>query len=140
MKVIDTGAPVSVPVGGATLGQIFNVLGEPIDNIGPVDIHTTFPIHISVLDFIELDTTLLIVETWIKVVDLLAPYRWGVKNGLFEGAGVGKTVLITELINNIAKAHRGVSVFGGVGKRTREGNDLYMEMKEFRVINEKNIA
>ncbi|CAN2060693.1 unnamed protein product [Malus fusca] len=110
MEVIDTGAPLSVPVGGATLGRIFNVLGEPVDNLG------------------------------IKVVDLLAPYRRGGKIGLFGGAGVGKTVLIMELINNIAKAHGGVSVFGGVGERTREGNDLYMEMKESGVINEQNIA
>ncbi|KAK8336421.1 hypothetical protein V6Z12_A09G119800 [Gossypium hirsutum] len=119
MEVIDTGAALSVPVGGATLGRIFNVLGEPIDN---------------------LDTKLSIFETGIKVVDLLAPYRRGGKIGLFGGAGVGKTVLIMELINNIAKAHGGVSVFGGVGERTREGNDLYMEMKESGVINEQNLA
>ncbi|KAK8936670.1 hypothetical protein KSP39_PZI012618 [Platanthera zijinensis] len=140
MKVIDTGAPLSVSVGRATLGRIFNVLGEPVDNLGSVNIHTTSPIHRSALAFIQLDTTLSIFETGIKVVDLLAPYRWGGKIGLFGGAGVGKTVLIMELINNIAKAHGGVSVFGGVGERTREGNDLYMEMKESGVINEKNIA
>ncbi|KAL6599083.1 hypothetical protein ACP70R_045985 [Stipagrostis hirtigluma subsp. patula] len=139
MEVIDTGAPLSVPVGGATLGRIFNVLGEPIDNLGPVDTSATFPIHRSAPAFIELDTKLSIFETGIKVVDLLAPYRRGGKIGLFGGAGVGKTVLIMELINNIAKAHGGVSVFGGVGERTREGNDLYMEMKESGVINEKNI-
>ncbi|KAF8657170.1 hypothetical protein HU200_012353 [Digitaria exilis] len=125
MEVIDTGAPLSVPVGGATLGRIFNVLGEPIDNLGPVDTTATFPIHRSAPAFIELDTKLSIFETG--------------KIGLFGGAGVGKTVLIMELINNIAKAHGGVSVFGGVGERTREGNDLYMEMKESGVINEKNI-
>ncbi|XP_052620191.1 ATP synthase subunit beta, chloroplastic-like [Lactuca sativa] len=139
MDVIDTGAPLSVPVGGATLGRIFNVLGEPVDNLGPVDTSTTFPIHRSAPAFIQLDTKLSIFETGIKVVDLLAPYRRGGKIGLFGGAGVGKTVLIMELINNIAKAHGGVSVFGGVGERTREGNDLYMEMKESGVINEKNI-
>ncbi|XP_052626321.1 ATP synthase subunit beta, chloroplastic-like [Lactuca sativa] len=139
MDVIDTGAPLSVPVGGATLERIFNVLGEPVDNLGPVDTSTTFPIHRSAPAFIQLDTKLSIFETGIKVVDLLAPYRRGGKIGLFGGAGVGKTVLIMELINNIAKAHGGVSVFGGVGERTREGNDLYMEMKESGVINEKNI-
>ncbi|MFS8013478.1 ATP synthase subunit beta [Helianthus anomalus] len=121
MDVIDTGAPLSVPVGGATLGRIFNVLGEPIDNLGPVDNSTTFPIHRSAPAFIQLDTKLSIFETGIKVVDLLAPYRRGGKIGLFGGAGVGKTVLIMELINNIAKAPGGVSVFGGVGERTREG-------------------
>ncbi|CAN4093595.1 unnamed protein product [Withania somnifera] len=130
MEVIDTGAPISVPVGGATAGRIFNVLGEPVDNLGPVDTSTTSPIHRSAPAFIRLDTKLSIFETGIKVVDLLAPYRRGGKIGLFGGAGVGKTVLIMELINNIAKAHGGVSVFGGVGERTREGNDLYMEMKE----------
>ncbi|KAL5563779.1 hypothetical protein UlMin_033526 [Ulmus minor] len=134
MEVIDTGAPLSVPVGGATLGRIFNVLGEPIDNLGPVDTRTTSPIHRSAPAFIQLETKLSIFETGIKVVDLLAPYRRGGKIGLFGGAGVGKTVLIMELINNIAKAHGGVSVFGGVGERTREGNDLYMEMKESGVI------
>nr|YP_010395425.1 AtpB [Thamnosma montana]UQJ72953.1 AtpB [Thamnosma montana] len=140
MEVIDTGAPLGVPVGGATLGRIFNVLGEPVDNLGPVDTRTTSPIHKSAPAFIQLDTRLSIFETGIKVVDLLAPYRRGGKIGLFGGAGVGKTVLIMELINNIAKAHGGVSVFGGVGERTREGNDLYMEMKESGVINEQNIA
>ncbi|XP_059650826.1 ATP synthase subunit beta, chloroplastic-like [Cornus florida] len=140
MEVVDTGAPLSVPVGGATLGRIFNVLGEPVDNLGPVDTRITSPIHRSAPAFIQLDTKLSIFETGIKVVDLLAPYRRGGKIGLFGGAGVGKTVLIMELINNIAKAHGGVSVFGGVGERTREGNDLYMEMKESGVINEQNIA
>ncbi|PNT67424.1 hypothetical protein BRADI_3g27281v3 [Brachypodium distachyon] len=139
MEVIDPGAPLSVPVGGATLGRIFNVLGEPVDNLGPVDSSATFPIHRSAPAFIELDTKLSIFETGIKVVDLLAPYRRGGKIGLFGGGGVGKTVLIMELINNIAKAHEGVSVFGGVGEWTREGNDLYMEMRESGVINEKNI-
>ncbi|KAL6554579.1 hypothetical protein OROHE_007602 [Orobanche hederae] len=137
---IDMGAPLSVPVGETTLGQIFNVLGEPVDNLGPVDTRITFPIHRSSPAFIQLDTKLSIFETGIKIVDLLAPYRCGGKVGLFGGAGVGKMVLIMELINNIAKTHRGVSVFGGVGERTREGNDLYMEMKKSGVINEENIA
>ncbi|XBH62750.1 hypothetical protein VPH35_116892 [Triticum aestivum] len=135
MEVIDTGAPLTVPVGGATLGR--NVLGEPVDNLGPVDSSATFPIRRSAPAFIELDKKLSIFETGIKVVDLLAPYRHGGKIGLFGGTAVGKTVLIMELNNNIAKAHGGVSVLGGVGERTHEGNDLYMEMKEFRVINEK---
>jgi F-type H+/Na+-transporting ATPase subunit beta len=140
MDVIDTGNPLTVPVGQATLGRIFNVLGEPVDNLGPVGNNEAFPIHRSAPAFVDLDTKLSIFETGIKVVDLLAPYRRGGKIGLFGGAGVGKTVLIMELINNIAKAHGGVSVFGGVGERTREGNDLYMEMKESKVINEENIS
>jgi F-type H+-transporting ATPase subunit beta len=140
MPVSDTGSPLSVPVGKTTLGRIFNVLGEPIDNMGDVDYTTTLPIHRLAPEFVELDTKLSIFETGIKVVDLLAPYRRGGKIGLFGGAGVGKTVLIMELINNIAKAHGGVSVFGGVGERTREGNDLYMEMKESGVINETQLS
>ena len=140
MEVIDTGNPLTVPVGQATLGRIFNVLGEPVDNLGPVKNNESLPIHRSAPAFVDLDTKLSIFETGIKVVDLLAPYRRGGKIGLFGGAGVGKTVLIMELINNIAKAHGGVSVFGGVGERTREGNDLYMEMKESKVINEENIS
>lgn len=140
MEVIDTGKPLTVPVGQVTLGRIFNVLGEPVDNLGPVDNKDGFPIHRSAPAFVDLDTKLSIFETGIKVVDLLAPYRRGGKIGLFGGAGVGKTVLIMELINNIAKAHGGVSVFGGVGERTREGNDLYMEMKESKVIDEQNIS
>nr|WCR30463.1 ATP synthase CF1 beta subunit [Selaginella remotifolia] len=141
MEVIDTGAPLSVPVGEATLGRIFNVLGEPVDDLGPVGgAGTTSPIHRAAPAFTQLDTKLSIFETGIKVVDLLAPYRRGGKIGLFGGAGVGKTVLIMELINNIAKAHGGVSVFGGVGERTREGNDLYMEMKGSKVIDEQNIS
>ena len=140
MPAIDTGAPISVPVGAATLGRIFNVLGQPIDGLGPVDTSTTFSIHRSAPTFKELDTELSIFETGIKVVDLLAPYRRGGKIGLFGGAGVGKTVLIMELINNIAKAHGGLSVFGGVGERTREGNDLYMEMRQSGVINEEKIS
>lgn len=140
MEVVDTGNPLTIPVGEATLGRIFNVLGKPVDNLGPVEAKTGFPIHREAPTFTDLDTNLAIFETGIKVVDLLAPYRRGGKIGLFGGAGVGKTVLIMELINNIAKAHGGVSVFGGVGERTREGNDLYMEMKESKVINEANIS
>ncbi len=139
MEVLDTQAPVSVPVGPDTLGRIFNVLGEPVDELGPVNIKQTNPIHRPSPTFVDLDTRLSIFETGIKVVDLLAPYRRGGKIGLFGGAGVGKTVLIMELINNIAKAHGGVSVFAGVGERTREGNDLYGEMKESGVIQEKNL-
>lgn len=140
MDVLDTGNPLTVPVGQETLGRIFNVLGEPVDNLGPVENKEALPIHRSAPAFVDLDTKLSIFESGIKVVDLLAPYRRGGKIGLFGGAGVGKTVLIMELINNIAKAHGGVSVFGGVGERTREGNDLYMEMKESKVINEENIS
>jgi F-type H+-transporting ATPase subunit beta len=139
VDAIDTGAPITVPVGKSTLGRIFNVLGEPVDNLGDVTINETLPIHRNAPAFTDLETKPSIFETGIKVVDLLAPYRRGGKIGLFGGAGVGKTVLIMELINNIAKAHGGVSVFGGVGERTREGNDLYMEMKESGVIQEKNL-
>jgi len=138
-SVVDTDAPISVPVGTATLGRIFNVLGVPVDEMGSCDAGSTLPIHRSAPLFSELETKPSIFETGIKVVDLLAPYRRGGKIGLFDGAGVGKTVLIMELINNIAKAHGGVSVFGGVGERTREGNDLYCEMKESGVINEKKL-
>lgn len=140
MEVTDTKAPISVPVGKATLGRIFNVLGQPVDNMGDVALDQTLPIHRGSPAFTQLETKPSIFETGIKVVDLLAPYRRGGKIGLFGGAGVGKTVLIMELINNIAKAHGGVSVFGGVGERTREGNDLYMEMKESKVINENNLG
>jgi F-type H+/Na+-transporting ATPase subunit beta len=139
VEVVDTGAPINVPVGKATLGRIFNILGEPVDELGDVDRSTTLPIHRDAPRFTELETAPSIFETGIKVVDLLAPYRRGGKIGLFGGAGVGKTVLIMELINNIAKAHGGVSVFGGVGERTREGNDLYMEMKESGVIKADNL-
>jgi F-type H+-transporting ATPase subunit beta len=138
VEAIDLGTPISVPVGTPTLGRIFNVIGEPVDEKGPVTCDETLPIHRDAPAFTELETKPSIFETGIKVVDLLAPYRRGGKIGLFGGAGVGKTVLIMELINNIAKAHGGVSVFGGVGERTREGNDLYEEMKESGVINEKN--
>ena len=139
VEAVDTGSPISVPVGAPTLGRIFNILGQPVDEMGPVDSSETLPIHRNAPAFTELETKPSVFETGIKVVDLLAPYRRGGKSGLFGGAGVGKTVLIMELINNIAKAHGGVSVFGGVGERTREGNDLYMEMKESGVINETNL-
>ena len=141
VEVIDTGAPISVPVGVPTLGRIFNVLGEPVDEGEEMSTTLeTLPIHRSAPAFTDLETKPSVFETGIKVVDLLAPYRRGGKIGLFGGAGVGKTVLIMELINNIAKAHGGVSVFGGVGERTREGNDLYMEMKESGVINDAKLT
>ena len=140
VEAIDLGTPISVPVGTPTLGRIFNVIGEPVDEQGDVSSNETLPIHRDAPAFTELETKPSIFETGIKVVDLLAPYRRGGKIGLFGGAGVGKTVLIMELINNIAKAHGGVSVFGGVGERTREGNDLYEEMKESGVINSNNFA
>jgi F-type H+-transporting ATPase subunit beta len=141
VEVIDTGAPISVPVGVPTLGRIFNVLGEPVDELEDMSATgETLPIHRSAPAFTDLETKPSVFETGIKVVDLLAPYRRGGKIGLFGGAGVGKTVLIMELINNIAKAHGGVSVFGGVGERTREGNDLYMEMKESGVINDSKLT
>jgi F-type H+-transporting ATPase subunit beta len=140
MEVVDTGAPISVPVGPATLGRIFNVLGETVDNMGPVNTEETFPIHRPAPKLTDLETTASVFETGIKVLDLLAPYRRGGKIGLFGGAGVGKTVIMMELINNIAINHGGVSVFGGVGERTREGNDLYQEMKESGVINEEDLG
>jgi F-type H+-transporting ATPase subunit beta len=140
VEAIDLGGPISVPVGTPTLGRIFNVIGEPVDEQGDVSYNETLPIHRDAPAFTELETKPSIFETGIKVVDLLAPYRRGGKIGLFGGAGVGKTVLIMELINNIAKAHGGVSVFGGVGERTREGNDLYEEMKESGVINKNNFS
>ncbi|MEL7227709.1 MAG: F0F1 ATP synthase subunit beta, partial [Cyanobacteria bacterium J06576_12] len=140
MKAEDLGAPINVPVGQATLGRIFNVLGEPVDEQGPVNAESTLPIHRPAPKFVDLETKPAVFETGIKVVDLLAPYRRGGKVGLFGGAGVGKTVLIQELINNIAKEHSGVSVFGGVGERTREGNDLYNEFIESGVINADDLS
>jgi len=128
MSVRDTGQPVMVPVGPETLGRLLNVIGEPIDDRGPIKTKQKYPIHRPAPSFIEQSTETEIFITGIKVVDLLAPYAKGGKIGLFGGAGVGKTVLIMELINNIAKAHGGYSVFAGVGERTREGNDLYHEM------------
>jgi F-type H+-transporting ATPase subunit beta len=133
-KAVDTGAPIQMRVGPETLGRILNVIGEPIDERGPVGNKTTLPIHRSAPEFVEQSTEAQILVTGIKVIDLLAPYAKGGKIGLFGGAGVGKTVTIMELINNVAKAHGGVSVFAGVGERTREGNDLYHEMIEGGVI------
>ncbi|WP_208435376.1 F0F1 ATP synthase subunit beta [Bartonella phoceensis] len=132
-KVFDTGTQISVPVGEATLGRIMNVIGEPVDNVGPIVTAKKRSIHQDAPEYVEQSTVSEILVTGIKVVDLLAPYSKGGKIGLFGGAGVGKTVLIMELINNIAKAHGGYSVFAGVGERTREGNDLYYEMIESRV-------
>lgn len=134
MKVINTGAPISVPVGDATLGRILNVLGQPVDEAGPVNAVEHWPIHRVAPTLTQRTTEIEIFETGIKVVDLLAPYSKGGKVGLFGGAGVGKTVIIMELIHNIAQEHGGVSVFGGVGERTREGNDLYHEMKDSGVL------
>jgi F-type H+-transporting ATPase subunit beta len=134
-QVEDTGAPISVPVGPETLGRIINIIGEPIDDRGPVNAKKTYPIHRPAPDFVDQSTETEQLVTGIKVIDLLTPYARGGKIGLFGGAGVGKTVLIMELINNVAKAHGGYSVFAGVGERTREGNDLYHEMMESGVIN-----
>ena len=136
-QVVDTGAPISVPVGPETLGRILNVIGEPVDEKGPVNAKMRLPIHRPPPEFVDQSTEAEILITGIKVVDLLTPYAKGGKIGLFGGAGVGKTVIIMELINNIAKAHGGYSVFAGVGERTREGNDLYHEMKESGVITEE---
>ncbi len=133
-KAVDTGAPIAMPVGPETLGRILNVIGEPVDERGPVGNKLTLPIHRSAPEFVDQSTEAEILVTGIKVIDLLAPYAKGGKIGLFGGAGVGKTVTIMELINNVAKAHGGVSVFAGVGERTREGNDLYHEMIESGVI------
>jgi len=137
--VTDLGQPISMPVGKATLGRILNVIGEPVDEKGPVKTKTTRAIHQEAPDFADQSTEAEILVTGIKVIDLLAPYTKGGKIGLFGGAGVGKTVLIMELINNIAKVHSGVSVFAGVGERTREGNDLYHEMIESGVIVPDNL-
>jgi len=134
MKALDTGEPIKVPVGRATLGRIMNVVGEPVDEQGPIESETFYPIHRPAPSFLEQNTKVEAFETGIKVVDLLAPYSKGGKIGLFGGAGVGKTVIIMELIHNIAIEHGGFSVFGGVGERTREGNDLWLEMKESKVI------
>jgi len=133
-KAVDTGSPIAMPVGPETLGRILNVIGEPVDERGAVGHKLTLPIHRSAPEFVEQSTEQQILLTGIKVIDLLAPYAKGGKIGLFGGAGVGKTVTIMELINNVAKAHGGVSVFAGVGERTREGNDLYHEMIESGVI------
>ncbi|MDP6173349.1 MAG: F0F1 ATP synthase subunit beta, partial [Rhodospirillales bacterium] len=133
-EVTDTGGPIQIPVGPETLGRIMNVTGDPVDEMGPIETNQTLPIHRQAPDFIDQSTETEILITGIKVVDLIEPYAKGGKVGLFGGAGVGKTVIIMELINNIAKAHGGYSVFAGVGERTREGNDLYHEMMESGVI------
>ncbi len=135
MKAISQGGPVSVPVGKHTLGRVLNVIGEPVDNMGPVLAEKRYPIHRQAPAFSEQSTELQMFETGIKVIDLLEPYLRGGKIGLFGGAGVGKTVVIMELINNIAQQHGGVSVFAGVGERTREGNDLWLEMQESGILN-----
>ena len=140
MEAVATGAPISVPVGEKTLGRMFNVLGEPIGNIEAPDVEEYAPIHRPAPEFVEQATEAEILETGIKVVDLLCPYQKGGKIGLFGGAGVGKTVLIQELIRNIATEHGGYSVFTGVGERTREGNDLYYEMKESGVIDKTTMV
>lgn len=140
IEVTDTGSPITVPVGKAVLGRILNVLGEPVDEAGPVVTDEYLPIHREAPNFDEQGTEVEIFETGIKVIDLLAPYIKGGKIGLFGGAGVGKTVLIMELINNIAKGHGGLSVFAGVGERTREGRDLYDEMRESGVIDKTSLV
>ena len=140
MSARDTGDSIRMPVGEATLGRILNVIGEPVDGMGPINAKTTLPIHREPPEFVEQATEAQALETGIKVVDLLCPYSRGGKVGLFGGAGVGKTVIIQELINNVAKQHGGYSVFGGVGERTREGNDLWAEMKESGVISKTTLV
>src|SRR6266508_989777 len=134
MKAIDTGGPITMPVGEGTLGRILNVIGQPVDNLGDVKYNERYPIHRHAPTFEEQSTELQMFETGIKVIDLIQPFVRGGKIGLFGGAGVGKTVIVMELINNIAKARAGFSVFAGVGERTREGNDLLREMVESKVI------
>jgi F-type H+-transporting ATPase subunit beta len=140
MKAIDTGQPITVPVGSGTLGRVMNVIGDPVDEMGPVKAVKRNPIHRPAPSFEEQSTELKMFETGIKVIDLIEPYVTGGKIGLFGGAGVGKTVIIMELINNLAKEHGGVSVFAGVGERTREGNDLWLEFQETGVIDMKDLA
>ncbi len=140
MKVNDTGGPISVPVGEGVLGRVFNVTGEAVDNRGPVNFTKRYPIHRPAPALTEQDTRASVLETGIKVIDLICPFTKGGKVGAFGGAGVGKTVVIMELINNIAKGHGGYSVFAGVGERTREGNDLYTEMSEAGVIDQKDLS
>jgi len=140
MKAIDTGAPISVPVGPGTLGRVMNVIGDPVDELGPVQCEKRYPIHRPAPSLEEQSTTLEMFETGIKVIDLIEPYLRGGKIGLFGGAGVGKTVIIQELIYNLAKKHGGVSVFAGVGERTREGNDLWLEFQESGVIDIKDFS
>ena len=134
MKAVDTGQPITVPVGNETLGRIINVIGEPVDQMGPVNAKERWPIHREAPEFVEQETSTQVFETGVKVFDLLVPFVRGGKMGMFGGAGVGKTVVIMEMIHNIAMVHGGVSVFAGVGERTREGNDLYLEMKHSGVL------
>jgi F-type H+-transporting ATPase subunit beta len=140
MPVNDTGGPITVPVGEGTLGRVFNVTGDPVDDRGPVTFTKRYPIHRKAPELTDQDTGATILETGIKVIDLICPFTKGGKVGAFGGAGVGKTVVILELINNIAKGHGGFSVFAGVGERTREGNDLYTEMSEAGVIDQKDLS
>ena len=140
MRAVDPGGPISVPVGPATLGRVMNVIGEPVDELGPVSRQKRYPIHRPAPSFAEQSTKLEMFETGIKVIDLIEPYLRGGKIGLFGGAGVGKTVIIQELIYNLAKKHGGVSVFAGVGERTREGNDLWLEFQESGVIDIKDFT
>jgi F-type H+-transporting ATPase subunit beta len=140
MPIINTAAPISVPVGEGILGRVFNVTGDPVDERGPVQAEKRYPIHRKAPSLIEQDTSASILETGIKVIDLICPFSKGGKVGAFGGAGVGKTVVIMELINNIAKGHGGFSLFAGVGERTREGNDLYTEMSEAGVIDQKDLG
>ena len=140
MPVNDTGSPITVPVGEGTLGRVFNVTGDPVDNRGPVTYTKRYPIHRKAPELTDQDTGTTVLETGIKVIDLICPFTKGGKVGAFGGAGVGKTVVILELINNIAKGHGGFSVFAGVGERTREGNDLYTEMSEAGVIDQKDLS
>src|SRR5476649_2641735 len=140
MNAIDQGGPISVPVGRGTLGRVMNVIGEPVDLLGPIQHTQKMPIHRPAPLFDEQSTTAEMFETGVKVIDLIQPFLRGGKIGLFGGAGVGKTVVIMELINNVAKNHGGYSVFAGVGERTREGNDLYHEMSDAGVINQKDLS
>jgi F-type H+/Na+-transporting ATPase subunit beta len=140
MSITNTAAPISVPVGDCVLGRVFNVTGDPVDERGPVNAEKRYPIHRKAPTLIEQDTSASILETGIKVIDLICPFSKGGKVGAFGGAGVGKTVVIMELINNIAKGHGGFSLFAGVGERTREGNDLYTEMSEAGVIDQKDLS
>src|SRR5258705_7665982 len=140
MDAMDTGAGITVPVGEETLGRVLNVIGEPVDEMGPVNAQKSYPIQRPAPEFVDQETKVQSFETGIKVVDLLAPYARGGKIGLFGGAGVGKTVILMELINNVAMKHGGYSVFGGVGERTREGNDLLLEMKEAGGFNKASLG
>ncbi|MBQ7738666.1 MAG: F0F1 ATP synthase subunit beta, partial [Desulfovibrionaceae bacterium] len=140
MEAVDTGKPIMVPVGKASVGRILNVLGRPVDELGPVNAEKYYPIHRPAPEFTEQNTKVELLETGIKVVDLLVPFPKGGKMGLFGGAGVGKTVILMEMINNIAQQHGGSSVFCGVGERTREGNDLYHELKEAGVLQRSTLV